>query len=50
MQATTNSPVILRSAQRARLEGWPQALNMHPSRLAEDGEHLRMTAEIGAAA
>jgi hypothetical protein len=38
------SAVILRSRALARrLEGWPQALVAHPSRLAEDGEHLRMT-------
>jgi hypothetical protein len=39
--------VILRSRALARrLEGWPQALAAHPSRLAEDGEHLRMTAAL----
>jgi hypothetical protein len=25
-------------------KGWPHALVAYPSRLAEDGEHLRMTA------
>src|SRR3981189_1065888 len=30
-------------ALRARLEGWPHAFR-HPSRLAEDGSHLRITA------
>jgi hypothetical protein len=30
----------------ARLEGWPQAICSPPSRLAEDGEHLRMTAAV----
>jgi hypothetical protein len=36
--------VILRSRALARrLEGSPRALVAHPSRLAEDGEHLRMT-------
>jgi hypothetical protein len=39
--------VILRSRALARrLEGWPRALVAHPSRLAEDGEHLRMTAAL----
>jgi hypothetical protein len=37
--------VILRSRALARrLEGWSGALVAYPSRLAEDGEHLRMTA------
>jgi hypothetical protein len=27
----------------ARLEGWATVQVSHPSRLAEDGEHLRMT-------
>jgi catechol 2,3-dioxygenase-like lactoylglutathione lyase family enzyme len=37
--------VILRSRALARrLEGWPRVPWLHPSRLAEDGEHLRMTA------
>jgi hypothetical protein len=41
------STVILRSrAPARRLEGWPLALVAHPSRLAEDGEHLRMTAVL----
>ena len=41
----THSAVILRSRALARrLEGWPLALVAHPSRLAEDGEHLGMTA------
>jgi hypothetical protein len=42
------SPVILRSRALARrLEGWPQALAAHPSRLAvKNGEHLRMTAAL----
>jgi hypothetical protein len=31
----------------ARLEGWPHIQSLHPSRLAEDGEHLRMTAPVG---
>src|SRR6185295_1741199 len=37
---------ILRSRALARcLEGWPQVLVAHPSRLAvKNGEHLRMTA------
>jgi len=38
--------VILRSRALARrLEGWPRApaFVAHPSRLAEGGEHLRMT-------
>jgi hypothetical protein len=40
----TYSAVILRSRVFARrLEGWPLALVAYPSRLAEDGEHLRMT-------
>src|SRR6202040_1229574 len=39
--ASTN--VILRSALRARLEGWATYTGSHPSRLVEDGEHLRMT-------
>jgi hypothetical protein len=41
------SAVILRSRALARrLEGWPQALVAHPSRLAaKGGEHLRMTKE-----
>jgi hypothetical protein len=31
-----------------RLEGWPQALVAHPSRLAvKNGEHLRMTSRCG---
>jgi hypothetical protein len=43
----TQPTVILRSRALAqRLEGWPQALVAHPSRLAEDGEHLRMTAVL----
>src|SRR4051812_50010552 len=39
------SSVILRSRALARrLEGWPQGLVAHPSRLAvKNGEHLRMT-------
>jgi hypothetical protein len=39
--------VILRSRSLARrLEGSPQALVAHPSRLAvKNGEHLRMTVE-----
>jgi hypothetical protein len=42
-----HSAVILRSRALARrLEGWPRALVAHPSRLAEDGEHLRMTAVL----
>src|SRR3954451_8478227 len=38
-------PSSLRSRALARrLEGWPQALVAHPSRLAvKNGEHLRMT-------
>jgi hypothetical protein len=40
-----HSAVILRSRALARrLEGWPQALVAYPSRLAQEGEHLRMTA------
>src|SRR3954468_14231014 len=40
-------PVILRSRALARrLEGWPRALVADPSRLAEDGERLRMTAVL----
>ena len=41
-----HTTVILRSrALERRLEGWPQALVAHPSRLAvKNGEHLRMTA------
>jgi hypothetical protein len=41
----THSTVILRSRALARrLEGSPQALVAHPSRLAvKNGEHLRMT-------
>jgi hypothetical protein len=47
MIAATYSAVILRSRALARrLEGWPLALVAHPSRLAEDGEHLRMTAVL----
>jgi hypothetical protein len=44
-QRSNNSAVILRSRALARrLEGWPQALVAHPSRLAvKNGEHLRMT-------
>jgi hypothetical protein len=39
--------VILRSRALARrLEGWSRALVAHPSRLAQEGEHLRMTAEL----
>jgi hypothetical protein len=39
------SAVLLRSRPLAlRLEGWLQALVAYPSRLAEDGERLRMTA------
>jgi hypothetical protein len=39
-----HSAVILRSRALARrLEGSPLALVAYPSRLAEDGEHLRMT-------
>jgi hypothetical protein len=40
-----HSAVILRSRAFARrLEGWPQALVAHPSRLAvKNSEHLRMT-------
>jgi hypothetical protein len=35
-----------------RLEGWPRALSpvADPSRLAQEGEHLRMTGEFLAAA
>jgi hypothetical protein len=45
--ATTDSAVIQRSRALARrLEGWPQALVAHPSRLAEDGERLRMTVAL----
>jgi hypothetical protein len=41
------SAVILGSRALARrLEGWPLALVAYPSRLAEDGEHLRMTAVL----
>jgi hypothetical protein len=37
----TYSAVILKSRALARrLEGWPQVLVAHLSRLAEDGEHL----------
>src|SRR4051812_16269815 len=44
---TTPTAVILRSGALARrLEGSPLALVAHPSRLAEDGEHLRMTAVL----
>jgi hypothetical protein len=46
---TASTIVILRSRALARrLEGWPQApaLVAHPSRLAEDGEHLGMTAVL----
>jgi hypothetical protein len=36
--------VILRSRALARrLEGSPRALVAYPSRLAQEGEHLRMT-------
>src|SRR6201991_35090 len=39
--------LILRSRALARrLEGWTRALVAHPSRLAEDGEHLRMTGSL----
>jgi hypothetical protein len=39
--------VILRSRALARrLEGWLRALVAYPSRLAEDGEHLRMTTSL----
>jgi hypothetical protein len=42
-----HSAVILRSRALARrLEGWRRALVAYPSRLAEDGEHLRMTAVL----
>jgi hypothetical protein len=45
--AALYSTVILRSRALARrLEGRPQALVAYPSRLAEDGEHLRMTAVL----
>jgi hypothetical protein len=41
------STVILRSRALARrLEGSPKALVAHPSRLAQEGEHLRMTAVL----
>jgi hypothetical protein len=41
-------PVILRSRALARrLEGSMPALVAHPSRLAQEGEHLRMTAAFG---
>jgi hypothetical protein len=36
----------------ARRVGWAQSVDIargHPSRLAEDGEHLRMTIELVAA-
>jgi hypothetical protein len=43
----TYSTVILRSRALARrLEGSPLALVAHPSRLAQEGEHLRMTAVL----
>ncbi len=43
----TYTAVILRSRAFARrLEGLPLALVAHPSRLAEDGEHLRVTAAL----
>jgi hypothetical protein len=42
--SSTRAVVILRSRALARrLEGWTRALVVHPSRLAEDGGHLRMT-------
>jgi hypothetical protein len=46
--ASTTTTVILRSRALARrLEGSPQALVAHPSRLAlKKGEHLRMTAVL----
>jgi hypothetical protein len=47
LRGITHSTVILRSRALARrLEGWKQAIVAHPSRLAEDGEHLRMTAAL----
>jgi hypothetical protein len=48
---SAHTAVILRSRALARrLEGWPPALVVHPSRLAaKSGEHLRMTAECDAA-
>jgi hypothetical protein len=47
LQIATHPTVILRSRALApRLEGWPRALVAHPSRLTEDGEHLRMTAVL----
>jgi hypothetical protein len=36
--------ILRRHALAWRLEGRPLALVAHPSRLAEDGERLRMTA------
>jgi hypothetical protein len=43
----THSIVILRSRALARrLEGRPRVLVAHPSRLAQEGEHLRMTAVL----
>ena len=43
-------PVILRSRALARrLEGWPRVLVANPSRLAQEGEHLRMTTAFGEA-
>ncbi|WP_159008322.1 hypothetical protein [Bradyrhizobium sp. S69] len=42
-----DSAVILRCAHlRASKDGREHAAEHHPSRLAEDGEHLRMTALI----
>ena len=39
--------VIRRSLALARrLEGWPRTLVVDPSRLAEVGEHLRMTTRV----
>jgi hypothetical protein len=49
MIEATQTTVILRSRALARrLEGWPHtpALIADPSRLAEAGEHLRMTAVL----
>jgi hypothetical protein len=46
--ATIHSALILRSRALARrLEGWPLGgLVADPSRLAEDGERLRMTVVV----
>jgi hypothetical protein len=43
MHYAAHTTVILRAASWPRLEGWPLALHLHPSRLAEVGERLRMT-------